>query len=143
MFLNTSFSQTSYGYVKRDVQDMQINWAEVGQSIRNSLNSNNSYSNKDISCDELYSYVVSESGYPTKVSCNGSSMLLKVEKYSAVGVNFIVAYFKKSDYDYKGVPYIFCGVPSPNWSNFKSSGISGSWGEAFHEYIMDYTCNCE
>ena len=28
---------TSFGYVKRDVQDMQINWAEVGQNVRNVL----------------------------------------------------------------------------------------------------------
>jgi len=28
---------SSYGYVKREVQDMQINWAEVGQNFRNVL----------------------------------------------------------------------------------------------------------
>ena len=69
-------------------------------------------------------------------------MLAEVEYYELQNMGFVVAYIKSSDYDFTGKPYIFCGISSYTWSSFKTSGMMGSWGESFHEYIMDHTCDC-
>ena len=102
-----------------------------------------SFSNaQDISCADLFDYVTSQSRYPSTVNCFNSEWLVKVQRYELEGTGFVVAYIKQNDYDYRGKPYIFCGISSYNWSMFRSSGMTGSWGEAFHQYIRDYTCNC-
>ncbi len=72
-----------------------------------------------------------------------SSWLVKVEYYQVdYDGGLVIAYIKKNDYDFKGKPYIFCGISSQRWSAFKTEGLYGSYGEAFHKYIMDYTCDC-
>ena len=45
-------------------------------------------------------------------------------------------------YDFRGKPYIFCGISSYTWTKFTSDGTYNSWGKAFHKYIMDNKCNC-
>lgn len=95
-----------------------------------------------ISCNQLYQ-AVAKSNYPETVNCYNSSMLVKVEYYTYNGTGVVVAYIKDNKYDYKGSPYIFCGISIYSWMNFKTSGYSNSWGEAFHDYIMDYKCNCD
>lgn len=95
-----------------------------------------------MSCEEVYSTVINNYDYKDAASCYGSSMLAKVEYYRLDNMGFVVGYIKRSDYDFSGQPYIFCGISSYQWSRFKASGMTGSWGESFHEYIMDYTCNC-
>ena len=94
-------------------------------------------------CSELVQYAKSEDPYPDRVTPYGSSMLAKAEFYEVDGGGLVIAYIKENDYDYSGKPYIFCGISSQRWSKFKSEGIyGGSYGKAFHAYIMDYTCNC-
>lgn len=94
------------------------------------------------SCSDLVSYAKSEDSYPDRVLPMGSSMLAKVEYYRVNGGGLVIAYIKKNDYDYTGTPYIFCGISSQRWAKFKSEGMFGSWGESFHAYIREYTCNC-
>jgi len=97
---------------------------------------------QDVSCDDLYNYVIDHSSYPSTINCFNSSWLIKVQNYDLDGKVFVVAYIKKNEYDLSGKRYIFCDVSSYAWSNFQSEGTYGSWGDAFHKYIMDYNCNC-
>lgn len=95
-----------------------------------------------ISCQDLYE-IVTEEGYNYgSTSCYGSTAIAKAEYYTLEGTGFVIAYLKSNSYDYSGKPYIFCGVSSQRWSAFKSSGSSGSWGEAYNEYIREMSCNC-
>lgn len=94
------------------------------------------------SCSDLVRYAKSEDSYPDTVRPITSSMLAKVEYYEVDGGGLVLAYIKKNEYDFTGSPYIFCGISSQRWSKFKSEGMYGSWGESFHAYIREYTCNC-
>ena len=98
------------------------------------------YSQK-ISCQELFEIVTTKYDSKESVTCFGSSMLIKVDKYVIDNKNYAVAYIKQNEYDFKGTPYVFCGIPNMNWGYFKYNS-QGSWGESYHEYIRDYTCNC-
>lgn len=93
-------------------------------------------------CNELVQYAKSEDSYPDRITPINSSMLAKAEYYQVNGGGLVIAYLKSNDYDYTGRPYIFCGISSQRWAKFKSEGMFGSWGESFHAYIRDYTCNC-
>jgi hypothetical protein len=93
------------------------------------------------SCQRLYE-TVTKNNTPTTVTCLGSTMLVKVEYYTYQGTGYVVGYIKSNQYDYKGSPYIFCGISSFVWSSFRSKGMTDSWGKAFHEYIMNKKCNC-
>jgi len=93
------------------------------------------------SCQELFE-AVTEYYTDDSAGCFGSTMLIKVEYYRIDGNGYVIAYIKRNDYDFRGSPYIFCGISQQRWNYFKTNGIYGSWGESFHEYIRDYTCNC-
>ena len=95
-----------------------------------------------VSCSDLVEYVQSEDSYPDRVNTINSSMLVKAEYYRVNDGGLVIAYIKQSDYDFRGKPYIFCGISNQRWAKFKSEGIYGSWGKAFHNYIRDYTCDC-
>lgn len=87
---------------------------------------------------------MSKDRYPDRVNTMGSSMLVKAEYYQVdYNAGLVIAYIKNNEYDFKGKPYIFCGISSTRWSNFKSKGLYESWGKSFHEYIMDHTCDCK
>jgi hypothetical protein len=100
-----------------------------------------SYS-QSITCQELFEIVTTKYDSKESVNCYGSTMLVKVDNYVIDNKNYPVIYIKKNDYDFKGTPYIFCGVPSMNWSYFKFN-TKGSWGESYQAYLKDYTCNCK
>lgn len=104
------------------------------------LSCTSSYS-QTMGCQELFEIVTTKYDTTESVSCYGSSMLVKVDYYKVGNNSFAVAYIKSNQYDFKGTPYIFCGIPSMNWSYFKYNS-KGSWGESYHHYIKDYTCNC-
>jgi hypothetical protein len=101
----------------------------------------NSYS-QTMGCQELFETVTTNYDREESANCYGSSMLVKVDFYKVGNNNFAVAYIKSNIYDFKGRPYIFCGIPSMNWSYFKYNS-KGSWGESYYEYISDYKCNCQ
>ena len=95
-----------------------------------------------ISCQELYETVTKNNRPTSTVTCMGSTMLVKAEYYTYQRNGYVVAYIKKNQYDFRGTPYIFCGISSYRWSTFRANGMSGSWGKAFHEHIMDNKCDC-
>lgn len=84
-----------------------------------------------VSCNELYKYVIDNARQPSTVTCIGSTVLVKVQKYNFEGTGFVVAYIKQTDYDLRGKPYIFCGISNYNWSMFISRGMGGSWVNLF------------
>jgi hypothetical protein len=96
---------------------------------------------QNISCQELFEIVTTRYESKESVSCYGSSLLVKADKYVIDNKIYVVAFIKKNDYDFKGTPYIFCGIPSMNWGYFKYNSKS-SWGESYHAYLKDYSCNC-
>lgn len=103
----------------------------------------NLLSAQDVSCSELVQFIEQE-GWE-KGSLNSfqldSEWLYSVTAYSYDYKTFVVAEIKQG---WSTNTYIFCGVPDSNWNNFSAWSISGdvSYGERFHRYIMDYTCNC-
>lgn len=105
----------------------------------------NSFS-QEVSCEDLLDYIKSKGSYVSSVSnlVMQSSWLFEVTAYSYNGNYFVVAKIKENEYSYTTKSYIFCGIPYRNWSSFKFGGYgdSNSYGERFHKYIMDYTCNC-
>jgi hypothetical protein len=97
---------------------------------------------QEVSCNALMDYVEKNDSYPQTVNCFNSSLLVKVKRYEVGGATVVVAYIKKNEYDFRGKPYIFCGISSYTWTKFTSDGTYNSWGKAFHKYIMDNKCNC-
>ncbi|MCR8667088.1 hypothetical protein NO995_05300 [Aestuariibaculum sp. M13] len=71
-----------------------------------------------------------------------SSWLKTVTKYTYENQNFVIIEVLENEYSYKTSKYIFCGIPTLNWINFKT-GLSGTYGERFHKYIFKYKCDCE
>lgn len=96
-----------------------------------------------ISCQELYEVVTENYDNRDAVNVMMSTMLTKAVYYTVDGNGFVVANIKRNDFDMQGAPYIFCGISSQRWARFKSEGMYGSWGEAFHKYIRDYICDCD
>lgn len=97
---------------------------------------------QSMSCSEVYQIVTENYDYRDVVTPINSTMLAKVTYYTLEGNGFVVARIKANQYDFQGKPYIFCGISSQRWARFKSEGMYGSWGESFHAYIREYTCNC-
>ena len=97
---------------------------------------------QQVSCSELYEYVLDNYDHKKNASILQSSMLVKVSYYEIDDSGVVVAHIKQNDWDLTGKPYIFCGISRLRWNSFTNAGIFGSWGEAFHDYIMDYTCDC-
>jgi hypothetical protein len=95
-----------------------------------------------MSCQEAMEIVSNNYDYRDNVLPNGSTMLTRATYYTVEGAGYVVAYIKSNQYDLQGRPYIFCGISSQQWAKFKSAGMYGSWGESFHNYIINYTCNC-
>lgn len=95
-----------------------------------------------VSCQEVYEFILDKGYKANSISLTySSSMLTKVERYTYDGKNYVVGFIKANDYDYKGLPYLFCGISSYDWSGFYVNYMN-SPGEAFHKYIMPYKCNC-
>src|SRR5690606_1674817 len=93
-----------------------------------------------ISCQEAYEIVLEYGENKRTITPYGSSMLTKVVKYEVDGTLYVVGYIKKNDYDFKGSPYLFCGVSRYDWNSFTYNYINSA-GEAFHKYIFPYKCD--
>jgi len=101
---------------------------------------------QEVSCENLLEFIESEGyrkGSLSSYTLN-SSWLYKVTAYEYDYRIYVVAEIKRNEYSFSTNTYIFCGIPSQNWSNFRygSYGDSNSYGERFHKYIIDYVCNC-
>lgn len=94
----------------------------------------NSYS-QSISCEDLKEEIEEEADLENSVICFWSSALVKAEYYSYDGEEFVVVYLKSNDYDFKGRPYVYCGISSIKSSKFVSEGRFGSWGKSYEAYI--------
>lgn len=94
-----------------------------------------------LSCQEAYEIVLKNGTNKRTIKIINSSMLNKVEKYEVDGSLYVIGWIKSNDYDYKGKPYLFCGVSRWDWNMFATEYISSA-GEAFHKYIFPYKCNC-
>lgn len=103
-------------------------------------------SSQEVSCDDLQTFII-KNGY-SKASLSSytldSEWLYEVKAYTYKYNTYVVAKIKPNEYSYQTKSYIFCGIPSQNWSNFQygSYGDSESYGQRFHKYIMDYVCDC-
>ena len=100
-----------------------------------------------VSCDELISYVEKNGRETSSVSSYqliNSSWLKGVKRYSIDNSNVVIAEIKRNQYSIYTRKYIFCGISNTNWRSFKYgySNLGTSYGERFHEYIMDNKCNC-
>ena len=109
--------------------------------------SNKMILSQDISCNELMSFI-HEEGYLKSTLMNftlNSKWLYEVKAYSYDNSIFVEAKIKKNEYSFETNTYIFCGIPSINWSNFQygSYGENSTYGERFHKYIFDYQCDCK
>jgi hypothetical protein len=74
-----------------------------------------------------------------------SSWLSKVEAYDYESKVIVIAEIK-GEGSFFPKKYIFCNVPVENWKYFEGlSPISSSktYGERFHEAIIDYKCDCD
>ncbi|WP_350289825.1 hypothetical protein [uncultured Croceitalea sp.] len=101
---------------------------------------------QEVSCDELQKFIEQKAYQKNSLHSYilNSSWLYKVTAYDYDFKIYVVAEIKESEYSYSTRTYIFCGIPSQNWSNFVYGGYgdSDSYGERFHKYILNYTCNC-
>lgn len=102
---------------------------------------------QEISCEKLKNFIEKEGRYVSSLSSYtlNSSWLYKVTCYSYEMNYYVIAEIKKSEYSYQTKSYVFCGIPYSNWSNFKNGynfSDKRTYGERFHDYIIDYQCNC-
>jgi hypothetical protein len=107
---------------------------------------------QSVSCEDLIDYVKEEGHSEGEVSSftlalamdKGSSWLKEVKGYSLENNYIVIAEIKKDEFGFSTAKYIFCGIPSSNWRNFKNglSDLGMSYGEKFHKYIIDYKCKC-
>jgi hypothetical protein len=101
---------------------------------------------QNVGCNDLADYIVQNGVLHASLGnyTLNSSWLYEVKAYMYDYKIFVIAKIKKSEYDYRTSSYIFCSIPSQNWINFEygGPGDSESYGERFHQYIMNYTCNC-
>lgn len=94
-----------------------------------------------ISCQEAYEIVLNYGENKRTINIVNSSMLTKVIKYEIDNSLYVVGYIKSNEYDYRGKPYLFCGISKFNWNQFTLNYLSSA-GEAFHKYIFPYKCDC-
>ncbi|MCA1764350.1 MAG: hypothetical protein ABR574_07730 [Cryomorphaceae bacterium] len=101
---------------------------------------------QDVSCDELKDFIVEEGFRKASISSYtlDSEWLHEVTAYTYEMRTYVVAEIKNNAYSYSTNAYVFCSIPSSNWSSFRNGGYgdSDSYGERFHKYIIDYRCNC-
>lgn len=101
-------------------------------------------SNPYSTCEELIQYTKNEGthyGSIGPIALMNSEWLRAVEAYKVENSIVVIASIRK-DGSYFSKDYIFCAVPESNWRSFSSIYGNDSYGERFHEYIMNYQCNC-
>lgn len=149
-FTITSFGQGSLGQLYYGSSKPAYVPPPKQQIIESSRQAENAYydssQSQQITCDDLINYVLdkgSRRGSVGSLSLMNSSWLKSVEAYSIENTIVVIAEIKREN-SYSTKKYIFCGVPSQNWDRFSSGlyNMDKTYGEKFHDYIMDYQCNC-
>ncbi len=95
---------------------------------------------QQINCNRLLEFVESEGygkGSLSSYTLN-SSWLYKVTAYEYDYRIYVVAEIKRNEYSFSTNTYIFCGIPSQNWSNFRYGryGDSNSYGKDFTSILL-------
>lgn len=103
---------------------------------------NSTYS-QQISCEEAYHIIVNQGEIIGSVAPPYSEWLKKVTAYKIDGELYVEAIVKRDEYGTITDAYIYCGIPKYNWDMFRLYDSNPSYGEKFHKYIYDYTCNCK
>ena len=129
------------GNTLANLSDAIDNLNRAASSINDSSNylSDCDVSSNSMSCDKLQDRI-KDNGYRIKRLRSytlDSEWLYEVSAYEYQDQLYVIAEIKV---DYSKKNYIWCNVPSRNWRRFKNS--SDEYGEAFHEYIMEYHCGC-
>jgi hypothetical protein len=140
-YINDAITQLSYA-----VDELNNTLEEINNCGVPSDSSSYSSSDDTPDCEDLLKFI-KDKGYSKGTISSytlDSDWLNEVKAYSYDYKVYVIAKIKKSKNSYQTNTYIFCGIPSTNWSNFKngSYGSSDSYGERFHEYIFDYKCDC-
>ncbi|MCE7039186.1 hypothetical protein [Dyadobacter sp. CY312] len=100
------------------------------------------------SCQEALNAVKGRGNYEKVVIKSEMSStddwLKKVKLYSLEGRLFVVAEMFTDDYHINSKEYLYCDIPAQNWNAFYT-GSAGrrTYGERFHDFIIDYKCNCQ
>lgn len=89
---------------------------------------------------ETIRFLEKNNDYSERHLCYGSTALVKVEYYKYNNNGYAVIYFKKSDSDIYGNPYIYCNISKDTWDRFINYGVYNSWGGAYDIYIKDNQC---
>jgi hypothetical protein len=97
---------------------------------------------KKISCYSLMNFIIEKGSSSNYIEINSSSMLSGVRYYYYNGEGYVIIWVKNNTYDSDYKPYIYCGISKERWNYFTSYGEKSSWGESFHYYIKDYSCDC-
>ncbi|MBN8676635.1 MAG: hypothetical protein J0M29_00330 [Chitinophagales bacterium] len=96
------------------------------------------------SCTSLMNAVKEEADFYDEVSVFSllySEFLEEVKAYEYEDELFVIAKFKREPGQIFSKSYIFCGISKNRWNSFKN-GWTGTYGERFHQYIIDYVCDC-
>jgi hypothetical protein len=97
-----------------------------------------------VSCETLMKAVKEEADHYDEVgfySLLNSEFLEEVEAFEYEEELFVIAKFKREPGQIFSKYYIFCGISKTRWNAFKN-GWTGTYGERFHQYIIDYVCDC-
>lgn len=102
---------------------------------------------QNVSCEELIDYVRKDGykkGTVSSTQLINSSWLKEVEAFEINNAIVVIAEIKKDEWGFSSKEYVFCGIPSSNWSAFYygTYETGKTYGERFHKYIIDYVCNC-
>ena len=90
---------------------------------------------------ETIRFLEKNNDYSERHLCYGSTALVKVEYYKYNNNGYAVIYFKKSNSDIYGNPYIYCNISKDIWDRFRNYGVYNSWGEGFNLYIKEHQCD--
>ena len=140
-YISQALTQMSYG-----VDELNETLKEINNCGVPAETSYYSSSSNTPSCEDLMEYI-KDNGYSKGTLSNytmDSEWLYEVKAYTYEYKTYVIAKIKKNEYSYTTTSYVFCDIPSTNWSNFKygAYGDSDSYGERFHKYIMNYKCDC-
>lgn len=116
------------------------------QSLKNCAGATVESGGRSISCDDFEEFIIDNGYRKDNLSSYtlDSDWLTEITAYDYDSKIYIIAKIKVKN-SYSSKSYIFCDIPTRNWSNFKYGGYgeNKTYGERFHDYIIKFVCNCE
>lgn len=130
------------------MRDLNYGVDELNQAIKelaNCAGGSIESGGRSTSCENLLEFIEDEGYRKGSVSSYtlDSEWLTDVKAYTYEYKIYVVAKIKAKN-SYSSRSYVFCDIPSSNWSSFKNGGYGerDTYGERFHDNIFDYKCNC-